>query len=123
MRALVIDDSRTIRRIMCNIMRELQYEVAEAGNGREALDHLQLHGAVDVAFVDWNMPVMDGLTFVRSVRANPAFAAMPIIMVTTETAMDRVSQALTEGVNEYVMKPFDRVAIEEKLQMVGMGCN
>jgi len=108
---------------MCNIMRELQYEVAEAGNGREALDHLQLHGAVDVAFVDWNMPVMDGLTFVRSVRANPAFAAMPIIMVTTETEMDRVSQALTEGVNEYVMKPFDRVAIEEKLQMVGMGCN
>lgn len=121
MRALVIDDSRTIRRIMCNIMRELTFEVLEAGDGQQGLAVLETQGAPDVALVDWNMPVMDGLTFVRALRAHPKFAKVPVIMVTTETEMERVCQALSEGVNEYVMKPFDRQAIQDKLQMIGIG--
>lgn len=121
MRALVIDDSRTIRRIMCNIMRELTFEVLEAGDGQQGLAVLETQGAPDVALVDWNMPVMDGLTFVRALRAHPKFAEVPVIMVTTETEMERVCQALSEGVNEYVMKPFDRQAIQDKLQMIGIG--
>lgn len=123
MRAIVIDDSKAIRRIMGNIMRELNFEVFEAENGQQGLEQLELHGAPDVALVDWNMPVMNGLDFVRSIRANPEYDLVPVIMVTTETEMERVVQALTEGVNEYVMKPFDRASIQDKLQLIGVGCN
>ena len=121
MRVLVVDDSRAIRRIVGNIMRELGFEVAEAGNGREALACLNEQGLPDIVLVDWNMPVMDGLEFVRAARANPAYADLPLMMVTTETEMERMALALLAGVNEYVMKPFDKEIIHDKLQLLGIG--
>ena len=121
MRALVIDDSRAVRRIMGNIMKELGYDTIEAGNGLEGRAQLEAHGLQDIVLVDWNMPEMNGLEFIKAARAIPAYSDMPIMMVTTETEMDNISQAFVAGVNEYVMKPFDKNIILEKLQLLGIG--
>jgi len=120
MRALIVDDSRAIRVIVRGIMKDLGYEVTEAVNGREALDRLAEMGTPDIVLVDWNMPEMDGLEFVRAARAIPAYFDLPIIMVTTETEMERMALALLAGVNEYLMKPFDKGMIQEKLEVLGI---
>ena len=121
MRALVIDDSQAVRRIIGNIMKRLGYDTIEAGNGLEGLSQLEAHGLQDIVLVDWNMPEMNGLEFIKAVRAIPAYGDMPIMMITTETEMDNISQAFLAGVNEYVMKPFDKDMILEKLQLLGIG--
>lgn len=121
MRVLVVDDSRAIRRIISDIMKQLNFEVLEAGNGLEALDRLQQYGAPDIVLVDWNMPEMNGLEFIKAVRANPIYADLPLMMVTTETEMERMALAFMAGVNEYVMKPFDKQTIHDKLQLLGIG--
>jgi two-component system chemotaxis response regulator CheY len=121
MKALVIDDSRAVRRIMGNIMKELGYDTIEAGNGIEGLAQMEAHGLQDIVLVDWNMPEMNGLEFIKATRAIPAYRDMPIMMVTTETEMDNISRAFMAGVNEYVMKPFDKNMILEKLQLLGIG--
>lgn len=120
MRALVIDDSKPIRSILGKFLGELGFEITEAVNGKDALDKLECSGPPDLALVDWNMPEMNGLEFVRSVRANARFDQVPLMMVTTETDMERVSSALEAGANEYVMKPFTKDVILEKLQLLGM---
>ena len=121
MRVLVVDDSRAIRRIIGDIMRELGFEVIEAGNGLEALAQLDEHGLPDIVLVDWNMPEMNGLEFIKQVRANPAYFDLPLMMVTTETEMERMATAFVAGVNEYVMKPFDKQTLLEELQLLGIG--
>ena len=121
MRVLVVDDSRAIRRIIVEIMKQLDFEVSEAGNGIEALQCLEELGAPDLVLVDWNMPEMNGLDFIKAVRANPEYSNLPLMMVTTETEMERMEFAFMAGVNEYVMKPFDKVTIIDKLQLLGIG--
>ncbi len=121
MRVLVIDDSRAIRRIIGDIMKQLGFEVSEAGNGLEGLKVLEELGAPDIVLVDWNMPEMNGLEFIKAVRANPEYKNLPMMMVTTETEMERMAMAFIAGVNEYVMKPFDKAAIMDKLQILGVG--
>src|SRR4051812_9108312 len=105
MSALVIDDSRAVRVIIRNILREMGTEVVEAGNGREALEQLHQNPDVDLILVDWNMPEMDGLDFIRAVRSQSLYDAVRIVMVTTETEGEQVARALDAGANEYVMKP------------------
>jgi two-component system, chemotaxis family, chemotaxis protein CheY len=121
MRALVVDDSRAIRAIIGEIMKQIGFEVSEAGNGLEALQRLEDFGPPDIVLVDWNMPEMNGLDFIKAVRANPNFADLPLMMVTTETEMERMALAFMAGVNEYVMKPFDKATILDKLQLLGIG--
>lgn len=121
MRALVIDDSRAVRRIIGNIMKELGYEVIEAADGLQGLAQLEARGPQDIVLVDWNMPEMNGLEFIKAARAIPAYYDMPIMMVTTETEMEKMAQAFVAGVNEYVMKPFDKTILLEKLQLLGIG--
>ncbi len=121
MRVLVVDDSRAIRRIIGEIMKQLGFEVTEAGNGIEALQRLEELGAPELVLVDWNMPEMNGLDFIKAVRANPAYSDLPLMMVTTETEMERMALAFMAGVNEYVMKPFDKATILDKLQLLGIG--
>jgi two-component system, chemotaxis family, chemotaxis protein CheY len=121
MQALVIDDSRATRRIVGQYLKDLSFEVLEAGDGQQALDTLVEHGLPDVVMVDWNMPVMNGLDFIKAVRANKANRDLPIIMLTTETEMERMALAFLAGVNEYIMKPFSRTMIEEKLSILGIG--
>ena len=120
MRALVVDDSRAMRRILKGMMQECGFEVTEAAHGREALERLQETDHVDVVLVDWNMPEMNGLEFVQAVRAQPAYGGLPLLMVTSETEMEQVTTALAAGANEYVMKPFTRSIIEDKLQLLGL---
>ncbi|MCY3009326.1 MAG: response regulator [Planctomycetota bacterium] len=121
MQALVINDSRATRRIVGQYLKDLSFEVLEAGDGQQALDTLVEHGLPDVVMVDWNMPVMNGLDFIKAVRANKANRDLPIIMLTTETEMERMALAFLAGVNEYIMKPFSRTMIEEKLSILGIG--
>lgn len=120
MRALVVDDSRTVRIVIRRILTELGFEVFEAGHGQEALDVLEKTGAVDVMMVDWNMPVMTGIELIRAVRGNKAYRDINIVMVTTETEMERVVQALAAGAHEYVMKPFNRELLVSKLSVLGL---
>ncbi len=120
MRALVIDDSRAMRAILGNMLRPLGYEVFEATNGREGMDRLRQLDHVDVALVDWNMPEMNGLEFVRAVRADRGRDALRLMMVTTETEMSQMVLALEAGANEYIMKPFTKEVILEKLEMLGV---
>ena len=120
MRALVIDDSRAMRRIVDGILTGLGYEVRQAGDGREALDVLGSGWVPDLATVDWNMPVMDGLQFVSAVRANPAWRAVTIMMVTSESEQTQIVKALAAGAHEYVIKPFTAEAMIEKLALLGL---
>jgi two-component system, chemotaxis family, chemotaxis protein CheY len=121
MRALVVDDSRAIRRIIGEMLRKLGYEVHEAAHGIEALARLEEIEMPDVLLVDWNMPEMNGIDLIRAVRSNPMYSNLPIMMVTTETEMERMAQAFIAGANEYVMKPFDQATIADKLQLLGVG--
>jgi two-component system chemotaxis response regulator CheY len=118
MRALVIDDSRAVRMIIGAILRELSMEVLEAANGLEALEQLRQNPDVDLVLVDWNMPAMNGLDFIRAVRADPAYAGLRILMVTTEAEGAQVTRALNAGANEYLMKPFTRDVLVAKLNLL-----
>ena len=120
MKALVVDDSRAMRAILKQMLEASGFVVAQAQHGKEALTHLEAHPDTDVALVDWNMPEMNGLELVTAVRANKAFDAMRLMMVTTETETANVQQAITAGANEYVMKPFTRDVIDEKLKIIGV---
>ena len=120
MRALIVDDSRAMRTILGQFLRSFGFQVVEAGDGAEGLARLEETGVADLALVDWNMPGMNGIDFVRAVRRQPAYDPMRVMMVTTETELENVTTALREGVNEYVMKPFTRDIIAQKLEMMGM---
>jgi two-component system, chemotaxis family, chemotaxis protein CheY len=120
-KALIVDDSKTIRMILGRIMQELGYEVCEAVNGRDALKVMEAEkGAVHLVLADWNMPEMNGLDLVKHLRRNPELASLKVIMVTTETEVDHIVSALDAGANEYVMKPFTKDILREKLEMVGI---
>jgi two-component system chemotaxis response regulator CheY len=118
MRALVIDDSRAVRMIIGSILRELHMEVSEAANGREALDQLQRTPDIELVLVDWNMPEMNGLDFIRAVRARPDCAGLRILMVTTEAEGAQVTRALNAGASEYLMKPFTKDVLVAKLNLL-----
>ena len=120
MRALVIDDSRAMRRIVSSILEGIGFEVRDAGNGREGLDVLDEGWIPDLATVDWNMPVMDGLQFVAACRSNPALRSMTLMMVTSESEHTQIVRALAAGAHEYVIKPFTADAIRDKLALIGL---
>jgi two-component system chemotaxis response regulator CheY len=120
MKALVIDDSSTVRKIISSILVKLGCECVQAGNGEEALRVYQENPDVTLAMVDWNMPIMNGLEFVKKVRENSGSEQLKLIMVTTETEFHQVSAAIEAGVDEYIMKPFTPEMVEEKLQLAGV---
>ncbi len=119
MRAIVVDDSKSIRTILTKILQGAGFLVEEAANGLEALETIQKE-KVDLALVDWNMPDMDGREFIREVRQDKTYKDMRMIMVTTETAITKVEEALEAGADEYIMKPFTKEIILEKLALLGM---
>jgi len=121
MKAIVVDDSRATRMIVRKALVQEGFEVVEAGDGRQALDELIKTGPVDLALVDWNMPVMTGYELICAVRAQRQFDSMSIMMVTTETEISQMKKALDAGANEYVMKPFTPDVLREKLLMLGLG--
>jgi two-component system chemotaxis response regulator CheY len=120
MRALIVDDSKSMRMIVGKVLRELGFEVIESGDGRQALERLNQGEEVQLMLIDWNMPVMNGYDLVCAVRANALLGDIRIMMVTTETSMDNITRALTAGANEYLMKPFTKEVLMEKLAMLGL---
>ena len=120
-KALVVDDSKTIRMIIRRILIELGYEVCEAANGIEAMKVVEADKtALALVLADWNMPEMNGLDLLKRLRQDPDLPALKVIMVTTETEIEHMAAALKAGANEYVMKPFTSDILKEKLELVGM---
>jgi two-component system chemotaxis response regulator CheY len=118
-KALVVDDSRAMRSILSKILVKLGFEVLQAGDGKEALAVLEHESfGVELVLSDWNMPEMNGLEFVKAMRAEPRCASVPVVMVTTETHIDQMVTALEAGANEYIMKPFTAEMVEDKLRLL-----
>ena len=120
MHALVVDDSRAMRSILARLMTGLGFEVSQAGDGAEALAVLDSGIRPDVCLVDWNMPVMDGLTFIKTVRRRDDLRDIPLMMVTTESEQGQIVRALAAGAHEYVIKPFSDEVIAQKLALLGV---
>lgn len=120
MNALVVEDSTTIRMILKRLLGKMGFEVTEAANGVEGLARLKEMQQPTVVMVDWNMPEMNGIDFVRAVRSQHIYDALPLIMVTTNTEMEHISTALDAGANEYIMKPFTLDIVREKLELLGL---
>ena len=120
MLALVLDDSRAMRMILTRIMRDCGFDVVEAGDGQEGLEKVLAGPTPDVALVDWNMPVMNGLEFITAVRKQQELRRMTLMMVTTESEHAQIVRALAAGAHEYVIKPFTAEAIQEKLSILGL---
>jgi two-component system chemotaxis response regulator CheY len=117
-RALVVDDSRAVRLIIGQILHEIGIEVLEARNGLEGLEQIRRNPDVELMLVDWNMPEMNGLDFVRAIRSERAYDGVHILMVTAECQSEQVSQALSAGADEYLMKPFNRDVLVAKLNLL-----
>ncbi len=121
MRFLVVDDSSTMRRIIINTLNKLGHtDIVEAGNGREGLERLE-ESPVDLVITDWNMPEMNGIEFIRSLRASERSSKLPVLMVSTNAAQDDIVEALRAGVTSYVVKPFTQDTIREKIDAVLAG--
>lgn len=106
MKALVIDDSRTMRRIVSGVLKNLGFETLEAGDGQEALEVMESESDITLCCIDWNMPVMDGLTYVKEVRARAEWRDVTLMMITTESEHGQIVRALAAGAHEYLIKPF-----------------
>ena len=120
MRALVLDDSRAMRSILSRTLDGLGFEVETAADGAEGLEAVRRGPLPDVALVDWNMPVMDGLEFITQVRENRDWRGITLMMVTTESEHSQIVRALAAGAHEYVLKPFTTDMIGDKLRLLGL---
>ncbi|MBN2145557.1 MAG: response regulator [Candidatus Aureabacteria bacterium] len=120
MKILIVDDSSTMRRIIKNTLSKIGFtDTEEAEDGSQALKKME---GIQLVITDWNMPNMDGLTLVKALRSNPSFQATPIIMVTTEAAKDDIVEAIKNGVNSYVVKPFTAEILKQKIEQVVGTC-
>ncbi len=120
MLALIIDDSRAMRKILARTVTDLGFEHLEADNGEAALAHLEAGVLPDLCLIDWNMPVMDGYTVVTRIRANEKWRNITLMMVTTESEHNQIVKALAAGAHEYLIKPFTPDALVDKLGMLGL---
>jgi two-component system chemotaxis response regulator CheY len=116
---LVVDDSKVVRMVARKILEGLNFAISEAENGQLALDACRRQ-MPDVVLLDWNMPVLDGLGFLKALRASEGGSAPVVVFCTTENDLSRIQEAIVAGANEYIMKPFDRDIIETKFAQVGL---
>ena len=116
---LVVDDSRVVRKVARRILEANGFAVAEAGDGQQALDACRA-GLPDFVLLDWNMPVMDGITFLRVLRGEFGPDRPPVIFCTTENDMTHIEMAIASGAQEYIMKPFDEDILVSKLGQAGL---
>jgi two-component system, chemotaxis family, chemotaxis protein CheY len=120
MRALVVEDSTTIRMILCKYLREMNIRAVEAADGRQALAQLEAMPRPDLVLVDWDMPIMTGIEFIRAVRDRRLYERLPLIMITTHSETDYVSQAIDAGADAYIQKPCTLDALRQKLSALGL---
>jgi two-component system chemotaxis response regulator CheY len=116
---LVVDDSSVIRKVARRILEDMNFEITEAEDGQQALDACR-STMPDAILLDWNMPVMDGLEFLTSLRAEEGGESPVVVFCTTENDVAHIARAIRAGANEYIMKPFDREIVEAKFQEVGL---
>ena len=116
---LIVDDSRVVRLVAKRILEELEFETAEAENGQEALDHC-LKAMPDAILLDWNMPVMSGIDFLRALSKAQGGAVPIVVFCSTENDLDHITVALEAGANEYIMKPFDSEIVKLKFAQTGL---
>ena len=120
MRALIVEDSSTIRAILGLYLKKMDIEVIEAADGREALERLKQGGQLDLVLVDWNMPEMDGVELIREIRKIPEYDALPVVMVTTNSESEHLGTAMDAGANEYIQKPCTLDMLRDKLDLLGL---
>jgi two-component system chemotaxis response regulator CheY len=116
---LIVDDSKVIRMVARRILEELEFEIEEAIDGKEALDCC-LADMPDAVLLDWNMPIMNGIDFLRELRKSDSEKRPVVVFCTTENNMSHIREAIEAGADEYIMKPFDREIIEAKFTQVGL---
>lgn len=116
---LIVDDSKIVRKVVQRIVEVLGFHVLEAENGQEAVDQARKN-KVDVIILDWNMPVMDGMECMKAIRADTSIDQPKIIFCTTENEFSKIQQAMMNGADEYVMKPFDDAIIAGKMRQLGI---
>ena len=115
---LIVDDSKMIRRVATRIVRDMKFETVEAGDGREAIDMCR-EAMPDAILLDWNMPIMDGLDFIKALRKEPCGDEPIVLFCTAERDILKISEALDAGADEYIMKPFDSDIIAAKFSEAG----
>ena len=118
-RCLIVDDSKVIRMVARKILQELGFETDEAADGREAIEACQ-KTMPEAVLLDWNMPVMSGIDFLKELRAMPGGDAPVVIFCTTENDIQHIQEAIQSGANEYIMKPFDSEIVQSKFAQVGL---
>jgi two-component system chemotaxis response regulator CheY len=116
---LIVDDSKVVRKVARRILEDLEFEIEEAADGKLALEACLKH-MPDVILLDWNMPVMNGLEFLRALRVTAGGDAPVVVFCTTENDLAHIQQAIGAGANEYIMKPFDSDIIQTKFAQVGL---
>ena len=116
---LIVDDSKIVRKVVRRIIEVLGFHILEAEHGREAVDQCRAN-KVDVIILDWNMPVMDGMECMKEIRADASISQPKIIFCTTENEFSKIQQAMMNGADEYVMKPFDEAIIAGKMRQLGI---
>ena len=116
---LIVDDSRVVRKVARRILEELSFTCDEAEDGKFALASVQ-KSMPALIILDWNMPNMNGLEFLIALRALSNGGSPKVIMCTTENDMSHIMQAMQNGANEYIMKPFDKEIVENKLSLIGL---
>ena len=116
---LIVDDSRVIRMVARRILEQLSFEIVEAVDGQDAMSACQKQ-MPDAMLLDWNMPIMNGIDFLRLLRQADGGSAPVVVFCTTENDMAHIREAIEAGANEYIMKPFDRDIIEAKFSQVGL---
>lgn len=118
LRILAVDDSPTMRRIIVNTLKRAGFEdVVEACDGKDALAKLKVE-TVNLVITDWNMPEMDGLALVNSIRGDAKLKTLPILMITTRSVKDDIVEALKAGVNSYILKPFTPETLKAKINEI-----
>ncbi len=116
---LIVDDSRVVRKVAGRIIRDLQFEVSEAGDGANALSACR-ENMPDAILLDWNMPVMNGLDFLRALRREPGGKKPVIVFCSTENDAEHIGEAMRSGANEFIMKPFDADIVQSKFAEAGL---
>lgn len=122
MKSIIIDDSKTVRKMLCSYMQALEIETLQAEDGCDALSRLGVENPADIDFalVDWDMPRMTGIEFVKEVRSCEEYKHMKIMMVTSHNQTEDLMKAIEYGANEFLMKPFDEGMVQEKLRILGL---
>jgi two-component system chemotaxis response regulator CheY len=116
---LIVDDSRVVRKVARRILEELEFAIEEAGDGQIAIEACERQ-MPDAILLDWNMPVMSGIEFLRALRKMQGGDAPIVVFCTTENDIRHIQEAVASGANEYIMKPFDTEIIQSKFQQVGL---